>query len=139
MDALTQAIYNLLAGDATLAALLATYGEYGGAAVFTTDPPPGDATMPYVVTAGDVVDTAFDTKLMRGRQIWRDIRCYTAAGGGSETVERIAERVRELLHRTPFAADGWNVHIVDCAGPVAADEPGAYGRIVTAKITMMEE
>jgi hypothetical protein len=138
MDALTEAIHNLLTSDATLAALLATYGEYGGPAVFTTDPAPGDATLPYVVSAGDVVDAAFDTKTVAGRRIWRDVRCYAPATGSSETVERIAERVRKLLHRTPFAVDGWNIHIVECAGPVAADEPGAYGRIVTAKITMME-
>jgi len=138
MDALTQAIYNLLASDATLAALLATYGEYGGPAVFTTDPAPGDATLPYIVTAGDVVDAAFDTKTRPGRRIWRDIRCYAAAGGSAATVEQIADRVRALLHRLPFVVSGFGVEIVECAGPVVADEPDAYGRIVTAKITMLE-
>lgn len=138
MDALTQAIYNLLTSDATLAAMLATYGDYGGPAVFTIDPPPGDATLPYIVTAGDVVDAAFDTKTREGRKIWRDVRCYTAAGGGSQLVERIADRVRALLHRLPFVVIGFTVEIVECSGPVTADEPDAYGRIVTAKITMME-
>ena len=51
MSILTGAIYDVLAGDATLAGLLATYG--GNPAVFTTDPAPGDATLPYIVTAGE--------------------------------------------------------------------------------------
>jgi hypothetical protein len=139
VEALTQAVYDLLTSDTTLAGLLATYGEYGGPAVFTTDPAPGDAALPYIVTAGAPVDTAFDTKTSEGRRVWRDFRCYAEKDGSSVTVEAIAERVRGLLHRTPFVIDGYEVQIVECSGPVAADEPDAYGRIVTAKITMMEE
>lgn len=138
MDALTLAIHNLLTSDGALAALLATYGEYGGPAVFTTDPAPGDATLPYIVTAGNVVDTPFDTKTGQGRRIWRDIRCYAPKGGSAATVEQIAERARELLHRLPFVVTGFTVEIVECSGPVAADEPDAYGRIVTVKLTMFE-
>lgn len=139
MEALTQAVYDLLTADVTLAALLATYGEYGGPAVFTTDPAPGDATLPYIVTAGEVVHAPFDTKTGEGRRVWRDFRCYAEADGSSETVEAIADRVRALLHRQAIAVEGYRVEIVDCAGPTAADGPDAYGRIVTAKITMFEE
>ena len=39
MSILTGAIYDELAGDATLAGLLATYD--GGPAIFTADPAPG--------------------------------------------------------------------------------------------------
>ena len=56
---LTEALYDRLTGDATLTALLATYN--GDPAVFTTDPAPGDAELPYIVTAGHVSDEPFDT------------------------------------------------------------------------------
>ena len=52
MSAVTEAIYDALAGDATLVAMLATYG--GEPAIFTTDPAPGDAELPYIVSAGEV-------------------------------------------------------------------------------------
>ena len=73
MSILTQAIYDRLTMDPILAGLLATYR--GGPAVFTTDPAPGDAGMPLVVTAGEVTQTPWDTKDTRGRQIYRDVRC----------------------------------------------------------------
>lgn len=139
MEVLTQAFFDLFTSDGVLTAMLATYGEYGGPAFFTTDPPPGNATLPYIVSAGEVVDTPFDTKTGEGRRLWRDIRCYAAASGGSGPVEAIADRVRYLLHRTPFEVEGFRVEIVECSGPVAADEPEAYGRIVTAKMTLFEE
>ena len=137
MGAVTEAIYDVLAGDATLTALLTSYG--GEPAIFTTDPAPGDATLPYIVTAGEVTHTPFDTKNTRGRQIWRDVRCYAdAAGGSAAAVEAIAERVRTLLHRQPLAAAGFVWIWTECSGPIAADEDEAYGRIVTAKITFEE-
>lgn len=136
MGVFSQAIYNVLSGDATLAGLLSTYG--GNPAVFTTDPAPGDATLPYVVTAGEVSDVAFDTKLTRGRTIMRDVRCYDAAGGSAVAVEEIAERVRALLHRQPVAVAGFNWILAECSGPIAADERDAYGRIVTVRMTVEE-
>lgn len=137
MSAITQAVYDVLAGDLTLTGLLATY--HGAPAIFTTDPAPGDATLPYIVAAGEVTQTAFDTKTSRGRQLWRDVRCYAdAASGSAVTVEAIAERVRELMHRQPLTAAGFNWIWAECSGPIAADELEAYGRIVTAKITFEE-
>jgi hypothetical protein len=136
MSVLTQAIYNRLAADGTLTALLATYA--GEPAIFTTDPAPGDATMPYIVTAGEVAQEPFDTKQSRGRTATRDLRCYTAAGGSAATVEAIAERVRVLLHRQSLTITGHTWIITECSGPIVADEQDAYGRIVTAIITIQE-
>jgi len=137
MSTITQAIYDVLAGDPTLTALLATYE--GAPAVFTTDPAPGDADMPYIVSAGEVTAAPFDTKTGNGRQIWRDIRCYAEANGDATVVEAIAERVRALLHRAHLDIDGFDVFVADVSGPVAANETEAYGRILTARIKMMEE
>jgi uncharacterized protein YabE (DUF348 family) len=136
MSVVTSAVYDVLVDDAPLTALLSTYG--GEPAVFTTEPAPGDATMPYIVTAGDVAQVPADTKTTRGRQVTRDVRCYTAAGGSAATVESIAERVRTLLHRQEIEIDGYGVVVAECSGPIAADEQDAYGRIVTVRMTIEE-
>ena len=134
---LTSALYGVLTEDATLAGLLATYG--GLPAVFTTDPAPGDATFPYIVTAGQVTDLPFDTKNSRGRELRRDVRCYTEATGSAVVVEQIAERVRALLHRQPIEVSGFVWLLAECSGPIVADEPDAYGRIVTVRVVYLEE
>ncbi|MFO7740825.1 MAG: DUF3168 domain-containing protein [Anaerolineae bacterium] len=137
MSILTQATYNVMADDATLVALLNTYG--GEPAIFTTDPAPGDATKPYIVTAGEVAQEPWDTKTTRGRIATRDIRCYAPEGGSAATVESIAERVRALFHRQEISISGYEWVMCECTGPIAADEQDAYGRIVTVRITAQEE
>lgn len=134
MSVLTKALYNLLAADAELAGLISTYR--GELAVFTTDPAPGDAELPYIVSAGEVAQEPRDTKTTLGRTVTRDVRCYASETGSAETVENIAERVRELLHRETFAVDDYNCVIVNCTGPVVADEQDVYGRIVTVRISL---
>ena len=136
MGAITEAIYDTLAGDGTLTAMLSTYG--GEPAIFTTDPAPGDATLPYIVSAGEVAQSAWDTKTTRGRVALRDVRCYTDATGSAMVVETLAERVRALLHRQPLAISDFECVVADCSGPVVADGQDAYGRIVTVRLTMEE-
>jgi hypothetical protein len=133
---LSDAFYERMAGDPTLAAMLAIYK--GAPAIFTTDPVPGDALLPYVVTAGEVVNTPFDTKTTRGRTAWRDVRCYDNANGSSAQVELIAERVRTLFHRQSVLITDFEWIWGECSGPIVADEPEAYGRIVTVKLTIEE-
>ena len=133
---ITQAIYDRLSGDGTLAGLLAEYR--GRPAVFTTEPAPGDAVLPYIVAAGDVAQAAFDTKTTRGRTITRDVRCYAAASGSARTVTAIAERVRHLLHRRALEIDNFVWVMAECSGPMAADGQDAYGRIVTVRMVAEE-
>jgi len=54
------------------------------------------------------------------------------------TVEAIAERVRALLHRQPLTIPGFAGLMAECSGPIGADEPDAYGRIVTVRMTVEE-
>lgn len=136
MSVLTAAIYDVLVADATLSVLLASYG--GQPAVFTTDPVPGDAVRPYVVTAGDISQAAADTKTSRGREIRRDVRCYDDATGSAIRVEAIAERVRLLLHRQIMAIPGFVWILAECSGPFQADEQDAYGRIVPVRLLVEE-
>lgn len=136
MQALTQALYDKLADDGTLTDLLSTY--HGEPAIFTTEPAPGDAEMPYIVTAGEVAQEPFDTKTTEGRIPTRDVRCYAPAGGSAITVEEIAGRVRALLHRQAMSIDGYTWVMSECSGPIAADEQDAYGRIVTVRMIVEE-
>ena len=133
---LTAALYDRLAGDTDLTVLLAQYN--GGPAVFTVDPAPGDAVLPYVVSAGFIAATNWDTKTTRGRQVWRDIRCYAPATGSAEPVEAIAERVRELLHRHRLEVDGHVTYVAEASGPLVGDGDDVYGRIVSVRLTLQE-
>lgn len=133
---ITDELHAILAGDATLTGLLSTYE--GEPAIFTVDPAPGEATLPYIVAAGSPVTTPYDTKTTLGREIWRDIRCYAEANGSAVTVEAIAERVRQLLHRQELTSADYETIWSECDGPIVADDGEAYGRIVTLKITIQE-
>ena len=133
---LTAAVYDRLSGDATLAGLLAAYG--GGPAVFTVDPAPGNASLPYIVSAGEVAQSPFEAKNAAGREVIRDVRCYAAATGSAVTVEAIAERVRALFHRYELLVDEFETLVAEASGPVSADEDDAYGRIVTIRWILME-
>jgi hypothetical protein len=137
MGPVTEAMHARLANDGTLISLLAAHN--GEPAVFTTEPVPGKAEMPYIVTAGEAASRPFDTKTSRGREIWRDVRCYAAASGSAERVEAMAERVYALLHRLPLAVEGFGVLLAECTGPIVADEDDAYGRVVTVRMIMIEE
>jgi hypothetical protein len=130
---MTAALYDVLANDATLVAMLQTYGGGSAPAIFTTDPAPGDATLPYIVAAGRVSDVAFDTKTTTGREVEQNIRCYAEADGSVDQVEAIAERVKSLLHRQPFSVVGGEMELVDVSGPVVLDEADVYGRIVMVR------
>lgn len=134
MNAVTQAFYNKMVADATLVALLGTYE--GQPAVFTIDPPPGVAVLPYIVSVGAAARAPFDTKNTLGCDIRRDIRCYAPSEGSAVTVDAIAERVYWLFHRQPLVVAGFIVWLVDCSGPLVADEREAYGRIVTVRLVM---
>ncbi|NUM48735.1 MAG: DUF3168 domain-containing protein [Anaerolineales bacterium] len=139
---LTQAIYDILANDEALRELLAVYRDLP--AVFTTDPAPGDAVLPYIVSAGDVVQLPLDTKTTRGRDLQRDIRCYAPATGSAALVEQIAERVRTLLHRQHLTIAGFTWLVSDIAGPIIADERetqsgrDTYGRVLTLSLKAQE-
>ena len=137
MSVLTAAVYDRMANDATLAALITE--DKGLPAVFTQDPAPGDATLPYIVTAGEISQAPWDTTNSRGRRAFRDVRCYASAKEGSAvTVEAIAERVRALFHRYTLTVDGFGVIVADCRGPISADEQDAYGRILTVEFLLTE-
>ena len=139
MSALSAAFYRRLAGDATLVRLLSTYE--GGPAVFTSDPAPADAELPYIVTAGEFASAPFDTKTTRGRQVFRDIRVYGPQKGSAALVEQIAERVHALFHRHELQVEGYGTVVAEASGPVVApadDAEQVTGRRVPVRLIIQE-
>lgn len=131
------ALYNLFVHDSTLVHLLTTYKN--APAVFSTNPVPGDALAPYVVAVGEVVQTPFDTKQCRGRNIIFDVKAYTKATGSADRVNAIAERVRFLLHRKQLSVGGYNWILSDVNGPVVADETDYYARLISLSTKLEEQ
>jgi hypothetical protein len=131
-----KAIYDKLKADATLTALLSTYKNEP--AIFTVDPAPEGASLPYIVISPILEQAPFDTKNSRGRSLRIDVRCYADATGSSVIIEAISERVRTLLHRGELTINDhawmWSL----CFGPISADETDAYGRIITLQVTVEE-
>jgi hypothetical protein len=132
MQALTQAIYNAMAGDTTLTGMLSTYS--GGPAIFMYAPVPGAATRPFVVCANSIVDRPFDTKNSTGREETRIIGCYDVSTVSYDIVEAIAERVRFLFHHIMLPVTGYTMILAEASGPIVApadDQMTDYVRMVT--------
>lgn len=133
----TTAVFNRLRDDFVLAAMLSTYN--GRPAIFTAEPIPGDAELPYIVAAGNVADAPWESKTSRGRDIRRDIRCYARATGSMVQVESMAERVRKLFHRQKVPVEGHENILTLCTGPVIGPTDGtAYGLSVTVRFVLEE-
>jgi hypothetical protein len=139
MEAVTRALYDRLSNDSELAGLLSTYG--GEPAIFSVDPAPADAELPFVVSAGAFAQIPFDTKTGEGRQLWRDVRCYDEEKGSTLAIDAIAERIRTLLHRYALPVTGWGTLLADVTGPAMAadDNERVVGRIVTLRLVLQEE
>lgn len=137
MSVLTDPLYDLLAADSELVAMLEPYKGLPG--IFTTHPVPGDAKAPYLVTVGEVTQIPWDTKTTRGRDLIRDVRAYAPADGNNIPVEAIIERVRALLHRQPITINGFRWVISSVNGPIALDEKDYYGRVISLSLKAQEE
>ncbi|TFV83159.1 DUF3168 domain-containing protein [Blastococcus sp. CT_GayMR16] len=131
---LSTALHARMVADGQLGELLAIYA--GQPAVFTVDPPPDDAELPYVITPGELATNPFDTKDLRGRELYQDIRCYTARTGSSKAVGDIADRVRVLFHRRPIVVDGQPSLLTSVTGPRNAGGDDSYGRLLTVRVVL---
>lgn len=142
VDPMTQAIFDRLAGDATLDALLArtVIGDGTGPAVYSSDPVPPNAVLPYVVIGANVGAGYVGHSVRESmRDVIRDVSAYADRpddGGGSVAlVNAIADRVRELFHQQVLALPGsgeWarNPRLV-ASGPIPNDGQHAFGRVVS--------
>ena len=136
---ISAAFYQRLTNDAELGTLISKYN--GIPAVFTSAPVPDNATLPYIVTAGQISDTteiATNTKNRTATQFMRDIRIYTEQSGSMAKIETIGEKVWALFHKQPLSIDGWTVLEVKASRPVLYPQDGVYGVYVTVIVTMQQ-
>lgn len=140
MGALSQAFYDRMANDATLTSGsgLATYGL--APAIFTRDPVPQDATLPYILMDGETLHDPFDTKTTLGHDLTRDIRVFAEATGSTEVVETLAERIRQLFHRYALPVTGFTKTLLaEAFGPIELPSDGTvYGREISVRLVLME-
>ena len=138
MQALTQAIYNAMAGDTTLTGMLSTYS--GGPAIFMYAPVPGAATRPFVVCANSGCQTGRSTpknsNWARGDAHYRLLTMFRRSHmtGGVGQSEAIAERVRFLFHHIMLPVTGYTMILAEASGPIVApadDQMTDYVRMVT--------
>lgn len=131
---IAEGFYALLTGDATLTALLSTYE--GSPAVFTFDPVPEDAVVPYIQARGETRSFKADGLDQKLREFSRTIDCYAAADGNPLAVSDIADRVVELFtHPSSLAISGYNVVGTFVDGPVIVDsDTETYGRSVEVRV-----
>ena len=138
---LSEAVYERMATDALLTSLVASYN--GGPAIFTAQPVPDDAQLPFVVSVGQVsgsVDVPETSKQRTGTRIVRDVRIYARADGSYERIEAIAERVWELFERQMLTVTGWQSVRTRADRPVVIDNDGhIYGVVVSVSFAAVKE
>ena len=135
---IADALYDLLAGDATLAGLLASYR--GGPAIFTTQPIPPDAPMPYVLIQPPASDTSIrslDNNEI-GREVERDVSIFGVATGSNRMIQDSAERIRTITHGAHLDVDGFRRVKVRATGPVQLSaDSDSYGRQVSLHLRLI--
>jgi hypothetical protein len=143
MSDLDAAFYSRMADDGELASLLAIYPDPPQSAgptpaIFTDRDVPEDAKLPYVSSYGQVSDVADDDKLTSGREIVRDIYCYTERGH-TDTLNQIGNRIQKLFRRHALAIDGARTITATATGPIPAPtDESVIGALVTVKIRFEE-
>ena len=142
MSAVTKGFFDRMNGDGTLVALLGTYKT--APSIFTKRPlPPGfdiEAHGPYVLTTGEAVQDPgpADVKNSKGREIVRDILCFSKLSDSATVVEEVAEQVRFLFQRQVFSITGFSIIVAEVSGPIEADEDDALGRVVSVRLVLKE-
>ncbi|MEM9043412.1 MAG: hypothetical protein AAGC81_01865 [Pseudomonadota bacterium] len=134
---ITDAVYNRLAADAGVVALLAAYN--GAPAIFTNTTVPGDAPRPYLWSPGDTAGTTFDNLDEFGRDVTRDVICIADDTGSSAPVEALKEAVYSAMHRQNLTVPGGRHVMTIFAGEgVAPTDDTLTGRFITFRIVIME-
>lgn len=132
-DELPKALHDQLSRDTLLCLQLSRFD--GRPAVFYSTVPER-AELPYVVIGATTGYEPRDSKLTRGAEITREV---FVIGDDEGNVEKISERVRELLHRAPLVVRGYSVlasRVVE--GPRRSDVEGAYARVMSARVWIQE-
>lgn len=136
------AVWSRLSADATLLALLASYGV--GKAV-VSDPVPDDLlvtdTKPICIVSAPLSNEADDSFTEDLRRADLSVRLYHKPTGSSLPLEQAAERVRMLIKTWPAGAiTGGTLLAATVSGPVVGptDDPSLDGRVITARLIIQE-
>ena len=130
-DETTQAIFDVMNADSLLVGLVSEFD--GEPAIFTMKEVPPDAKRPYIWSYGDITNTPFESKTNLGRDVTRDIWCVVDDTGDEDLVMTIANRVRDIFHRTVMTIGIGNMRTI-ALGP----RLGMSGDDVTARIVTLE-
>ncbi len=130
-DETTQAIFDVMDADTLLAGLLSQFD--GKPAIFTMKEVPPDAKRPYIWSYADITNVPFESKTDVGRDVTRDIWCVADDVGDEDLVMNIANRVRDIFHRTVMSIGIGNMRTI-ALGP----RVGMSGDDVTARIVTVE-
>ncbi len=142
MNDLAQAVHDTLAGDDTLADMLATYEHETGTAapaIFDGLIPPDDALLPAVSFSLSGA-TRWDTIGQGGYTTSVDVRAYANKTGSRNTLRAIGERIYELFHGQRIEVEnheewGWYAD-----APIAADDPDGYpGVLVGMRVNLLRK
>ncbi len=130
-DETTQAIFDVMNADSLLVGLVSDFE--GGPAIFTMKEVPPDAKRPYIWSYSDITNVPFESKTNLGRDVTRDIWCVDDDKGDEDLVMTIANRVRDIFHRTVMTIGIGNMRTI-ALGP----RVGMSGDDVTARIVTLE-
>jgi hypothetical protein len=141
----TATISARLAADATLTALLATYG--GSPAIFNERAPDAfqiiagaTPTKPCLVIAAATDDRGDDTFIENGRAIVQDVRGYAPDTGSTLALDNAMRRVRDLFHNaeSQIPVTGGRCVLSKAQGPVAAptSDASVIGRRVILRLSL---
>lgn len=100
--ALQEALYDKLAGDATLSGLISGVRDYA----------PHEVVFPYV-QIGHITSVPWDAKDFDGEEQTVTIHSWSQYAGSKE-VKQIMDRVRDLLHKGTISVTGHSVILIRC-------------------------
>jgi hypothetical protein len=136
-DWIGEALYQYLASNATVAAMVSTYD--GRPAVFFGDSVPEGADLPFIWVQPALADSAADSKTTRARVRRYVLGIYAAADGRAAWVDDASERLRGELHRASIIS-GEGAFVVTAADIVGAapSSEQIVGRLIQFTVRFAE-
>jgi len=136
MDETTQAIFDVMDADTLLVSLLSQFD--GEPAIFTMKEVPPDAARPYIWSYADIINTPFESKDLRGRDVTRDIWVVADDVGDEDLVMNIANRVQLIFHRTVMSIGIGNMRTIATGARVGESGDDITARIVTVSFVYQQ-
>lgn len=111
------ALYQRLAGDSELAALLPVHR--GAPAIFTARPVPADAPLPLLLIGSVTAEWPLDVQGVRLSRLELALSVFARQEVPFETLAAPLRRARALLEAAPLVWTGGRLELPSCRGPLA--------------------